>query len=1215
MTIPKITLIAKTTLIEGATGSYLITLDSPAPVGGLSVNFNTIGSTATLNTDYIFTTGTNLVAVTNNNFIISEGQTSATLNVTAINDVVNDPNETVILSLATGEGYLLENTPPTFAPKTDYSVGIAPYSVMSGDFNGDGKLDVLTANFESQNISLLLGNGQGGFAAQQFFVVWNAPTFICLGDVNRDGRLDILTTDINTDGISLLLGDGKGSFAAYKTFAAGSYSESVNLGDVNGDGNIDMLTANSYKDNVSVLLGDGQGSFATQQVFTVGDAPIFATLGDVNGDGKLDIVSANTQSDNVSVLLGDGQGGFATQQVFTVGNEPVSVNLGDINGDNKLDITTANVSSNNISVLLGDGQGGFATQQNFAVGIYPFSSNLVDINGDGKLDVLTANGASGSISVLLGNGQGGFATQQTFTVGIGPVSIDSNDVNNDGKLDIVTANLIDNTVSVLLNTTILNTAFPSSATLTITDVAPTPTGIIFNGDKFYIPKPDSLVGGKGDDSLYGFLLNDTLEGGAGKDSLEGGYGDDYLDGGTGADTMKGGQGSDTYVVDNKGDIVTEDANTFLDVLSNIRDTVNSSLSTYTLPADVEKLVLINKAVSGQGNDLSNTITGNDLANTLQGLAGDDFLIGGLGNDVLEGGFGNDTLQGESDIDVARYKGSISDFKFELENSQLKITDINLTNGNEGSDLLTGIEKLQFKDTSFTLERSNPVTTVLPTNEYLKALTWGGKWDSNIITYAFDSHDDTYSWGGTDANQATAKEAIIKALHLYENVIPVRFIPVADASLATFKFDLVTWDWEKKLDPENSYLASMNFPKTTTAIEWYKESGVMQLINPTTIPSSLNINPSFAVSGYMFRTILHELGHGLGLAHPNDTAGESGVFPGVDTITPVEGKNIFHDANGNVDTIYDSTDYGNYDLNQNIYTAMSYNNGLKENGIEKFAPSMGSTYGNITTPMALDIAALQNIYKANTSFAKGNDTYTLPDTNAVGTGFECIWDKGGNDTIQYNGSGKSTIDLREATIDVNNQATIDAHTGGYISHVTDKWTPSITGVFHYESIAGGFTIAHGVEIENAKGGSGNDTLIGNNLINGLTGNGGKDTLIGGLNADVLSGRGSADTFKFNSVDDSGLTDTTRDRIIDFSHVQGDKIDLSGIDADITTKENDNSDAFFIFDQGINPLFTLPNSLYFDTFTKILYGNNDNDSMADFSIKLLDVATLNKTDFIL
>ena len=155
---PKVTISPGTTPVEGgAIGTYTITLDEASPTGGLVINFNTTGSTATLSTDYTLTAGSNITAVTANSFTIAAGQTTAILNLNALADVVSDPNETVQINLSSGPGYSLgQNSTALLSPKTDYTVGSLPYSVAVGDFNGDGKLDLATANQNSDTVSVLL---------------------------------------------------------------------------------------------------------------------------------------------------------------------------------------------------------------------------------------------------------------------------------------------------------------------------------------------------------------------------------------------------------------------------------------------------------------------------------------------------------------------------------------------------------------------------------------------------------------------------------------------------------------------------------------------------------------------------------------------------------------------------------------------------------------------------------------------------------------------------------------------------------------------------------------------------------------------------------------------------------------------------------------------------------------------------------------------------
>jgi hypothetical protein len=175
---------------------------------------------------------------------------------------------------------------------------------------------------------------------------------VTVGDFNGDGKSDLATANRTNDNVSVLLGTGTGSFGTATNFAVGSSPYSVTVGDFNGDGKSDLATANLSSNNVSVLLGTGTGSFGTATNFTVGISPRSVTVGDFNGDGKSDLAVANYASNNVSVLLGTGTGSFGTATNFSVGNRPLSVTVGDFNGDGKSDLATANYNGGNVSVLL-----------------------------------------------------------------------------------------------------------------------------------------------------------------------------------------------------------------------------------------------------------------------------------------------------------------------------------------------------------------------------------------------------------------------------------------------------------------------------------------------------------------------------------------------------------------------------------------------------------------------------------------------------------------------------------------------------------------------------------------------------------------------------------------------------------------------------------------------------------------------------------------------
>jgi hypothetical protein len=365
------------------------------------------------------------------------------------------------------------NPAGTFGTAQNLAAGSNPFSVAVGDFNNDGKKDLVVANFDSNinTVSVLLGTGTGSFAAAVNFVAGEDPRAVAVGDFDGDGKQDLAVADYVSGTVSVLLGTGTGSFAAPVSFAAGSNPYFVAVGDFNGDGKQDLAVVNygSSSNNVSVLLGTGTGSFGAAVNFTAGSGPRAVAVGDFNGDGKQDLAVANYISSDVSVLLGTGGGSFGDAMNFTAGAEPYSVAVGDFNGDGKQDLAVANIDSNNVSVLLGTGTGSFGDAVNYATGLAPFSVAVGDFNNDGKQDLAVANfaGNSDSVSMLPGTGTGSFGTGAEFAVGSNPDSVAVGDFNNDGKQDLAVANYISNDVSVLLN------QFVTTTVLTVPSSPPT----------------------------------------------------------------------------------------------------------------------------------------------------------------------------------------------------------------------------------------------------------------------------------------------------------------------------------------------------------------------------------------------------------------------------------------------------------------------------------------------------------------------------------------------------------------------------------------------------------------------------------------------------------------------------------------------------------------------------------------------------------------------
>lgn len=585
--------------------------------------------------------------------------------------------------------------PVSFAPQQNFAVGTQPMSVVVNDFNNDGKTDVATVNMESNDISVLLGDGNAGFSTLGSFAVGTRPTFLNSADFNKDGKVDLVSVNEKDNNISILLGDGKGNFGNQKTFAVGSQPEAVNVGDFNDDGIADLVVTNSKSNNVSVLLGDGQGNFGTQTLFDVGSFPYSVNVSDFNGDKKDDLVTANFYGNNVSILLGDGLGGFNKSTFFPVGTFPKYVSTGDLNGDKKVDLVTANFdgdNKNSISVLLGNGLGSFSTQTVFSVGSNPYSVDIEDFNGDGNEDLVTTDANSNSISILLGNGFGDFAPRVAFAGGTSPLSVGLADFNSDNKIDLAVQNAVYNgNIFVLLNTTEGKFVAPSKP-----DIKPV-SPIIEDLIPTYALNVDRKTVNEGETVTFKLTTENVAEGTAIPFTFGGSISE--------ADIL-GGFKTNSFVVDSKGnaslavkfladkftDGQTENLTLALDSGENqtvsVKDTSLTPKTTNpSTPTGTVKIDGINKTAKSNAKDLliggekNDSLTGLAGADTLRGNAGNDILNGGLGNDSIDAGNGNDTLNGGDGNDKL-IAGSGDD---KLDGGK----DNDTLDGGVGKDTLTG----------------------------------------------------------------------------------------------------------------------------------------------------------------------------------------------------------------------------------------------------------------------------------------------------------------------------------------------------------------------------------------------------------------------------------------------------------------------------------------------------------------------------------------------
>ena len=287
----------------------------------------------------------------------------------------------------------------TFQTPVNYAAGSFASQMAVGDFNGDGKLDLAVADFGtgSCGISILLGNADGTFqAASQNSSVPCDPSSVSVGDFNEDGKPDLV---LATNAASVLLGNGDGSFQPVLNYAAGSGTATVAVGDFNGDGHLDLAVANNGSNNVSVLLGNGDGTFQAPLNFPVGNEPYTVVTGDFNGDTILDLAVTNISDGTVSVLLGNGDGTFQGAVNYPAGVNPWGMTAGDFNGDGNLDLAVAGSFT---QILFGKGDGTFEPAATYSSQqANPNAVAAGDFTGQGRLDLMVSVTSANSVVELV----------------------------------------------------------------------------------------------------------------------------------------------------------------------------------------------------------------------------------------------------------------------------------------------------------------------------------------------------------------------------------------------------------------------------------------------------------------------------------------------------------------------------------------------------------------------------------------------------------------------------------------------------------------------------------------------------------------------------------------------------------------------------------------------------------------------------------------------
>lgn len=364
------------------------------------------------------------------------------------------------------------SNPIFFTSPTYSSGGKSARKTEVGDFNGDGKPDLLISNecvsdadCTQGTIAVLLGNGDGSYQPALVSKTGAVLASVAIGDFNGDGKLDVAVNNACPDigctsgSVNILLGNGDGTFQPSVAYPSGGNAFSVEAGDINGDGKLDIVVVNG-SNRAGVLLGNGDGTFKPVSAVTTstsGNSAVF--LGEFNNDSKLDLAVVTSSCDatptctrSVNVLLGNGDGtfGLPVGNQSNVGLNSQAVALGDVNGDGKLDLavvdncvpTTGTCGGEFVDVFLGNGDGTFKIAKRSGLSSTDVTFiGFGDLNGDTKPDAVTVDPNAASATVMLGAGDGTFQFLNGYeTDGTSPLFGVLGDLNGDGKTDLAVAN-------------------------------------------------------------------------------------------------------------------------------------------------------------------------------------------------------------------------------------------------------------------------------------------------------------------------------------------------------------------------------------------------------------------------------------------------------------------------------------------------------------------------------------------------------------------------------------------------------------------------------------------------------------------------------------------------------------------------------------------------------------------------------------------------------